>query len=277
MPSPPQTAGASRPAPKSPAPSPASAQRRVGRRTRRWPEGSCGPFQKQSPREAGLECSTQCCKAPRSGGLVVDLGEIVLGRLRTVGNELAEIFGGRLGPGDEHFTARTGEIRLDLNRLVNGLGGRQLVDACEKRLGILVDRLLDVAADLGDLADGISSRGLEHVGDLLGAGIGLRSTLLGRVGGLLHPLAGSRGNFRILQVLERFGHGGERVLDVGKQGIGLGGHWSLHPQGLSYGLTPSEMARGAICMTCLMVRCNKNIAPRYHEIVNMGSSTAEST
>src|SRR5205807_3584292 len=41
----------------------------------------------------------------RSGSLVVDLGEVVLGSLRAVGDELAEIFGGRLRPRDEHFAA----------------------------------------------------------------------------------------------------------------------------------------------------------------------------
>src|SRR5262249_10292105 len=78
-------------------------------------------FQKEGPRGAGLECSTQRYKKSRSGGLVVDLGEVVLGGLRTVGNELAEIFGGRLGPRDEHFAARAGEIGLDLHRLVEAL------------------------------------------------------------------------------------------------------------------------------------------------------------
>src|SRR5215470_17557189 len=87
----------------------------------------------------------------RSGGPVVDLGEVVLGGLRAVGNELAEIFGGRLGPRDEHFTARTGEIRLDLDRFVDRLGRSQLVDTGEERLGVLVHRLLDVVADLGGL------------------------------------------------------------------------------------------------------------------------------
>jgi len=37
--------------------------------------------------------------------------------------------------------------------------------------------------------------------------------------------------------------------------------------GLSYGLTPSGVARGEIVVTQLMVRRNINGAPRYHEFV----------
>src|SRR5262249_13247510 len=66
-----------------------------------------GTAQKEGPREAGLRTIHW---PKRSGSLVVDLGEVILGGLRTVGNELAEIFGGRLGPGDKHFAARTGEV-----------------------------------------------------------------------------------------------------------------------------------------------------------------------
>src|SRR5437660_3367586 len=43
--------------------------------------------------------------------------------------------------------------------------------------------------------------------------------------------------------------------------------WSLHPQGLSNGLTPSGLARGMGYMTRLMVRRNINVAARYHEFV----------
>src|SRR5260370_42484215 len=103
-------------------------------------------------------------KWKRSGSLVIDLGEVVLGSLRTVGDELAEIFGGGLRPRDEHFAARTDHIGLDLNRLVERLGGSQLVDACEEGLGVLVERLLDVAADLGGLADRIRNGGLDQGG-----------------------------------------------------------------------------------------------------------------
>src|SRR5215510_11157008 len=113
----------------------------------------------------------------RSGGLVVDLGEVVLGSLRTVGNELAEIFGGRLGPRDEHFTARTGEIRLDLHRFVQRLGGSQLVDAGEERLGVLEEGLLNVAADLGGLDHGIRNSGLDRGGHLLRTSIDLGGAL----------------------------------------------------------------------------------------------------
>jgi hypothetical protein len=37
--------------------------------------------------------------------------------------------------------------------------------------------------------------------------------------------------------------------------------------GLSYGLTPSGLARGEILVPRLMVRRNINVAPRYHEFV----------
>src|SRR5882672_1626482 len=224
------------------------------------------PRKKEGPREAGLE-AIDGYKA-RSGGLVIDLGEVVLGGLRTVGDELAEIFGGRLGPRDEHFAARTGEIGLDLHRFVERLGGRQLVDAGEEGLGILVERLLNVAADLGGLADGISNGSLDRGRHLLGAGIGVGGALLGSVGGALDEVAGSLGNFQALEVLERVGHRREGFLDGVIRGFGLCGHWgSLHPQCLSYGLTPSGLARGASLMPWLMVRCNINGAMRYHEIV----------
>src|SRR5229473_820214 len=126
-------------------------------------------------------CRSTDPKAKRSGGLAVsrDLGEVVLGVLRTVGDELAEIFGGGLGPRHEHFAARTDHIRLDLNRLVERLGGRQLVDAGEERFGVLIDRLLDVAADLGSLGNGIGNRGLDRGSYLLRTGMQVSSALLG--------------------------------------------------------------------------------------------------
>src|SRR5258708_12287749 len=96
----------------------------------------------------------------RSGGLVVDLGEVVLGGLRTVGDELAEIFGGGLRPRDEHFAARTDHIGLDLNRLVERFGGRKLVDAGEEGLGVLIDPLPDVPAALGAPPPRIPTDGL---------------------------------------------------------------------------------------------------------------------
>src|SRR3984957_6366233 len=104
----------------------------------------------------------------KSGGLVVDLGEVVLGGLRTVGNELAKIFGGRLGPRDEHFTARTGEVRLDLDSLVQRLGRSELVEAGEERFRVLIHRLLNGAADLGSLSHGVGNSGLDRSGHLLG-------------------------------------------------------------------------------------------------------------
>src|SRR5260370_26360749 len=121
----------------------------------------------------------------RSGGLVVDLGEVVLGGLRTVGDELAEIFGGGLRPRDEHFAARADHIGLDLNRLVERLGGRKLVDAREEGLGVLIKRLLDIAADLGGLADRIRNGGLDRGGQPLRTRLQGGSTVLGGCGRLL--------------------------------------------------------------------------------------------
>jgi len=37
---------------------------------------------------------------------------------------------------------------------------------------------------------------------------------------------------------------------------------------LSYGLTPSDLARGTVLMTRLMVHRNKNVAVPHHENVN---------
>jgi len=37
--------------------------------------------------------------------------------------------------------------------------------------------------------------------------------------------------------------------------------------GLSYGLTPSGLARGNLCMTWVMVHCNIHGAMRYHDPV----------
>src|SRR5580693_8504627 len=110
-----------------------------------------GEPQKEGPREAGLRTIHW---PKRSGSLVVDLGEVVLGSLRTVGDELADILSGRLGPRDQNFTARTGEVRLDLHRFVQRLGRSQLVQAGEERFRVLIHRLLNVAADLGGLGHG---------------------------------------------------------------------------------------------------------------------------
>src|SRR6476469_1711187 len=47
--------------------------------------------------------------------------------------------------------------------------------------------------------------------------------------------------------------------------------WVSKSSGLSYGLTPSGLARGDIVMSQLMVRRNINVAMRYHELViNLG-------
>src|SRR4051794_3712909 len=79
-------------------------------------------------------------------GLAVDLGKVVLRGLRAIGGELAEILGAGLGPRHEQFAARAHHLGLDLHRFVERLGGSELVDAGEERLGVLVHRLLDVTA-----------------------------------------------------------------------------------------------------------------------------------
>src|SRR5437899_3257811 len=68
--------------------------------------------QKEGPPKRAFENAV--VRRSRSGGLGVDLGKIVLHVLGTVGDELAEIFGGGLRPRDEHFAARTDHVRLDL-------------------------------------------------------------------------------------------------------------------------------------------------------------------
>src|SRR6266851_8844765 len=100
-------------------------------------------------------CRSTDPKAKRSGGLAVsrDLGEVVLRGLGTVGDELAEIFGGGLRPRDENFAACTDHVRLDLGSFAQRLGRSELVDAGEERFRVLIERLLDIAADLGGLGD----------------------------------------------------------------------------------------------------------------------------
>src|SRR5262245_53165599 len=107
----------------------------------------------------------------RSGGLGVDLREIVLRGLGAFGDELAEIFGSRLGAGDEHFAVGTNRLGLDLGGFAQRLGRSELVDAGEERFHVLIERLLDVAADLGGLGDRTGSGGLDGSGDLLGTGL----------------------------------------------------------------------------------------------------------
>src|SRR4051794_20273377 len=103
-----------------------------------------------------------------SGGLAVDLGEVVLRGLGTVGDELAEIFGGGLGARDEQFATCTDQVRLDLGGFAQRLGRSELVDAGEERFRVLINRLLDVAADLGGLGDRTGNGGLDRGGHLLG-------------------------------------------------------------------------------------------------------------
>src|SRR5882757_409054 len=171
--------------------------------------------QKTKARRSGPQISVFYSGA-RSGGLVVDLGKIVLSGLRTVGGELAEIVGGRLGARDERFAAGAEQAGLDLDSFAERLGGRELVDAREERFGVLVDRLLDIAADLAGLGDGFGHRVLDGGGHPLGAGESLGSAVLGGAGGLLDELAGSLGNFQVLDVLER-------VLEAFESGVGFGG------------------------------------------------------
>src|SRR3954469_6123025 len=174
--------------------------------------------EKQKARRSGPQI--QFLVSGRSGGLVVDLGKIVLSGLRTVGGELAEIVGGRLGARDERFAAGAEQAGLDLDSFAERLGGRELVDAREECLGVLVDRLLDVAADLAGFGDGLGHRVFDGGGHALGASEHLGSTVLGSVGGLLDELAGGLGNFQVLDVLER-------VLEAFESGVGFRGHWGL--------------------------------------------------
>src|ERR1700722_10891223 len=222
--------------------------------------------QKEGPPKRAFEFIRKVSRS-RSGGLGVDLGEVVLGGLRTVGDELAEIFGGGLRPRHEHFTARTNQIGLDLNRFVQRLGGCQLVDAGEERLGVLIDRLLDVAADLGGFANRTGNGGLDRSSRLLRTGVKVGGANLGGLGLLLHEVTGRFGHFHVLEILERVGDRRESFLDAVQYGIGFGGHWVSPSSGLSYGLTPSGLARGEIVVSHSMVRRNINVAMRYHEFV----------
>src|SRR3981081_4139532 len=77
----------------------------------------------------------------QSGGLAVDLGEVVLRSLGAVGDELAEIFGGGLRPRDEHFATRTDHVRLDLGGFAQRLGRSDLVDAGEEGVSVLIHGL----------------------------------------------------------------------------------------------------------------------------------------
>src|ERR1700704_2892898 len=124
----------------------------------------------------------------RSGGLAVDLGEVVLRGLGAVGGELAEIFGGGLRPRDEQFATRTDHLRLDLGGFAQRLGRSELVDGGEERFRVLIERLLDVAADLGGLGNRTGNGGLDGSSHLLGAGMHVGSANLGGLGLLLHEL-----------------------------------------------------------------------------------------
>src|ERR1700692_297584 len=70
-----------------------------------------------------FEFIREVSRSRSGGGLGVDLGEVVLGGLRTVGDELAEIFGGGLRPRHEYFAARADHVGLALHRFVERLGG----------------------------------------------------------------------------------------------------------------------------------------------------------
>jgi hypothetical protein len=76
------------------------------------------------------------------------------------------------------------------------------------------------------------------------------SAVLGSARSLLHELTRSFRNFNVREVLERIGDGRESGLDGVQHGLSVEriGHGHLHPQGLSYGSSPSEMARGKMVM-----------------------------
>src|ERR1700727_2528622 len=88
---------------------------------------------------------------------------------------------------------RAQQIRLDLDGFVERLRGRELVDAGKERLGILVERLLDVAADLGDFADRTRHSGLDDFGGLLRTRVELGSTSLGSFTLLLDEIPATLG------------------------------------------------------------------------------------
>src|ERR1700749_627173 len=117
---------------------------------------------------------------------------------------------------------RAQQIRLDLEGFVERLRGRELVDAGEERLGILVERLVDVAADLGAFADRTRHSGLDNFGGLLRTRVELGSTSLGSFSLLLDEIAGSLGDFQVLEVLEGFSYGREGVFEAVQHRIGLG-------------------------------------------------------
>ena len=86
-------------------------------------------------------------------------------------------------------------------------------------------------------------------------------------GGLLHELTRSLGNFQVLEVLERIGNGRESSLtEFSMESVSVV-IFGLSILGLSYGLTPSELARGKLNMASLMVRRNIYIALQYHQFV----------
>src|SRR3984957_9167420 len=91
------------------------------------------------------------------------------------------------------------------------------------------------------------------------------------LGLLLHELTGGFRNFHVLELGERLGDGRESILDGVQHGIGFGfgfgGPWVSPSSGLSYGLTPSGLARGTSVVPQPMVRRNINVALRYHEFV----------
>src|SRR5690349_4375417 len=121
---------------------------------------------------------------PRSDGGAGRLGEIVLHRLRTISNELADIFGSRLRPQDQCFAARPRQLALDLQGLAERGGSSKPADPVEERFGVLLNRLIDIAAELGSLADTADDSGLDSSGHLLGFCKGSRAALPGGRDGL---------------------------------------------------------------------------------------------
>src|SRR5260221_14766945 len=100
---------------------PGSAAHHAASATRCAASGERGLHDKKKARLSG-PCKRAVGRS-RSGGLAVDLGEIVLRGLGTFGDELAEIFGGGFRPRDEKFATRTDHLRLDLGGFAQRLGG----------------------------------------------------------------------------------------------------------------------------------------------------------
>ena len=125
-------------------------------------------------------------------------------------------------------------------------------------------------------ADRTGHGGLDRGGHLLGTGMKIGSAVLGGVGALLDEITGSFGNFQ--EVLQRVGDGGESVLDASSRVVVSVVMGSLHPQELSYGLTPSAFGPGQDCYAIVngasQHQCCIAIS-RIRDMLEIGASARE--